>query len=203
MGLKTKLAMGLVASATGAAMMAGGTFALFSATAQNTGNTFTAGTVNVDASNSGSPAFTSTSYNFANMAPGDSGSVQLTVNNTGSLGEWVQISSISTSGNLFDATNTATDTVNSMTQTANDEPLSLTANADLSSGQGGYYIPAGGSTTITVDYSFPLQADNFYQGQTGTATLNVEAVQADNNTKGGNTAIPSSAGPGVGPTAWS
>ncbi len=196
MGLKTKLAMAVATSAAGAAMIAGGSFALFTSASANTSNTFTAGTVIVDATQAGTPVFASTDSTFSNMAPGDNGNVTLTVKNTGTLGEWVKISTIDTSGQIFDAT--TTDQNNGVA--ANNNPLALTPNYDLATGETGYYIPANGQTTITVHYNFPLGANNFYQGTTGTATINVEAVQARNNTNG---AIPTTAGPGAGPTTWS
>lgn len=197
MGLKSKLFMAVATSAAGATMIAGGTFAMFTDTSANTGNTFTAGTVVVDATQGGTPVFASDNLTFNNMAPGDSGNTTIKVMNTGTLGEWVKINSINTTGNLFDATTTSTDTVNGQTQTANNYPLALTPNADLTSGQTGYFIPAGGSTTIQLNYAFPLNAGNYYQGQTGTATINVEAVQARNNSTG---TEPTVAGAGAGPS---
>lgn len=196
MGLKTKLGLAVATSAAGAAMIAGGTFALFTATSQNTGNQFTAGTVQVDATQSGAAVFSSSDVTFNNMAPGDSGTVHLTVNNPGSLGEWVQIDGITTSGNLFATSGTANGA------SAND-PLTLTPNADLPSGNTGYYIAAGSSTTIAINYSLPLGASNFYQGQSGTAVINVEAVQARHNSNDGTSVGNYQAGVSTGPHTWS
>ncbi|KYP81359.1 TasA family protein [Ferroacidibacillus organovorans] len=204
MAIASKVALAMASSAVGAAMLAGGSFALFTSSATNTDNTFAAGTVNVDASNGNQPAFTSTSYNFQNMAPGDSGIVNLTVHNTGSLSEWVVIPStgIVTTGGIFDATTTD---MNGITNTAaNDQPLVLTPNANMTAGDTGYLLAPGSSTTIAINYSLPLAANNFYQGQTGSATITVEAIQARNNS------IDSSKNPvsypytgAVGPQSWS
>ena len=181
MAIASKVALAMASSAVGAAMLAGGSFALFTSSATNQGNTFAAGTVIVDASNGGAPVFASTNATFNNMAPGDSGTVNLTVHNTGSLSEWVVIPStgIVTTGGIFDATTTD---MNQTTNTAaNNQPLVLTPNANMTAGDTGYLLAPGSSTTIAIHYSLPSQANNFYQGQTGTATITVEAVQARNN----------------------
>lgn len=204
MAIASKVALAMASSAVGAAMLAGGSFALFTSNATNTGNTFAAGTVIVDATNGGQPAFTSTSYNFQNMAPGDSGTVNLTVKNTGTLSEWVVIpsSGIATSGAIFDATNTDWNTTTNTA--ANDQPLVLTPNANMTAGDTGYLLAPGSSTTIAINYSLPSQANNFYQGQTGSATITVEAVQARNNSvdSSGNPVSSPYTG-AVGPSSWS
>ncbi|KUO96048.1 TasA family protein [Ferroacidibacillus organovorans] len=202
MAIASKVALAMASSAVGAAMLAGGSFALFTSNATNTGNTFAAGTVIVDATNGGQPAFTSTSYNFQNMAPGDSGTVNLTVKNTGTLSEWVVIpsSGIATSGAIFASSGT-----NSVTETsANNMPLVLKPNANMTAGSSGYLLAPGSSTTIAINYSLPLDANNFYQGQTGTATITVEAVQARNNSVDSSKNPVSSPYTGaVGPSSWS
>lgn len=173
MGLKTKLAMGLVTSAAGAAMVAGGSFALFTSSATNSNNTFTAGTVVVDDVTGGT--LSSQEVNAANLAPGDGKTLTMTVKNDGTLDEWVQIDSAKTAaselGGLFGGAT----------------PLTLALDNKV------VKLAPGQTTTFNVTYSLPLAADNTYQGANGTFNVVVDAVQARNNT---NTA-------GTGPNAWS
>ncbi|MCA1055231.1 CalY family protein [Rossellomorea aquimaris] len=172
MGLKKSLGAAALAAGIGAAAIGGGTFALFTDTAANTGNTFTAGTLTLDDVSGG--AIVSQAVNFDNLAPGDSGTVSMTVENNGTLDAWVKIDDTATNasktGDLF----------------GGDTPLSLTLDTDV------VRVPAGGQTTFDVDYAFPLGADNSYQGDTGSFEVVVQAVQARNNTNGTDTA----------PNAW-
>ncbi|MCY0876983.1 MAG: TasA family protein [Firmicutes bacterium] len=213
MGLKTKLAMGLIASATGAAMMAGGTFAMFTASATNSGNTFTAGTLNLSASSS--PAFASTDTAYTNLAPGDTGKSSFTVTNTGNLTEYVGMNVQELAGNAVGNVTPP----NIFTDLSGDnDPLTLTVTVT----SGGTTVatdtvPAGGSTagtnpefvwvqakqttdTVTVSYNFPSTAGNAYQGASGIADFNLQAVQARNN---GETVSDGTATFATEPTAWS
>ncbi|QQE74838.1 SipW-dependent-type signal peptide-containing protein [Brevibacillus composti] len=160
LGLKGKFGMALASTALGAALIGGGTFALFSDTAANEGNTFTAGTLTIE-DVTGGAAFDYTVY-FDNLAPGDSENEQLTIRNTGSLDAWVAIDTdnTTTTGALFEG----------------DTPLTLTLDGDT------VLIPAGGEATFDVSYNFPLEAGNEYQEATGTASIAIKAVQARNNT---------------------
>jgi len=80
-----------------AALVIGGTFAYFSDTETSTGNTFTAGTLNLnltDTSDDGTESETVT-WVFSDIAPGASGGGQrLTVQNTGSLDGYIDLSGI-------------------------------------------------------------------------------------------------------------
>lgn len=90
MGLKTKIAMAMGTSAAGAAMLVGGSFAFFTASAQTNSNTFTAGTVSLNVDQSWSDK-SSNGVNISNLAPGDTATVSFNVKNTGSLAEWVAL----------------------------------------------------------------------------------------------------------------
>ena len=97
MGLKTKLAMAMATSAAGAAMIAGGSFAYFNESVSNTSNTFTAGSITLTPGGS----WNSTA-NLSNLAPGDNGTLgNVTLTNSGSLDEWVELEVSSNGGNLF------------------------------------------------------------------------------------------------------
>lgn len=157
MEIKKKLGMALATTALGAMLIGGGTFALFTSTASNEGNTFTAGTLTIE-DVTGGAAFSQSLY-FDNLAPGDSENAALTIRNTGSLDAFVRISGVTTSGALFEG----------------DYPLTFSYDGATA------VIPAGGTETFEISYSFPLEAGNEYQGATGTADINVQAVQVRNN----------------------
>ncbi len=98
MGLKTKLAMAFVSSAAGAAMIAGGTFAMFTTAAQNDSNTFTAGKITLDITDNSVGKIWGTTKSFGPLAPGDSQSnfQDVTLKNNGTIAEWVKISATET-----------------------------------------------------------------------------------------------------------
>lgn len=156
MNMKNALISAMMVFTIGAATVASGTFALFTAEAKNTGNSIAAGTLSI--ATAAEPVFASTNVAYTNLAPGDSGLQTIEVQNTGSLDAWVRIKSITTEGSLF----------------AGATPLSLTNNEV-------YQIPAEKKKTFTINYSFPKAADNSYQAASGTATINFEAVQVKNN----------------------
>lgn len=172
MSLKKKLAMALVTTTAGAAIMAAGSFALFTSSATNSGNTFSAGTLAVSDITSGT--LSSQEINAANLAPGDTKQMVMTVQNTGSLDEWVKIDSAATTssetGALFAGTS----------------PLTLTLDSNV------VKLTPGATQNFNVTYSLPIGADNSYQGASGTFSVKVDAVQARNNTNATND----------GPTSW-
>lgn len=169
--MKKKLGGAVLATALGATLIGGGTFALFTSSASNTGNTFTAGTV-VVTDTSGGP-IASKVVNFNNLAPGDNGSMTMTVQNNGTLDEWVKIDTAASNatksvGGLFGGTT----------------PLALSYAPDV------VKLAPGETHDFTVGYNFPVAADNSYQKATGSFSVVVDAVQAKNNTTGN------------GPTSW-
>jgi spore coat-associated protein N len=157
MSIKKKMGMALASTALGAMLIGGGTFALFTSTANNSGNTFTAGTLEVSAGN----VAVYSGATFSNLAPGDSGDATLTVTNTGSLDAFVKIDDIiNESGGLFDGgANQLQITYDTATKVA----------------------PAGGTATFDIHYYFPLDADDSYEGDTGSFDIKVKAVQVRNN----------------------
>jgi spore coat-associated protein N len=176
LGLKGKFGMALASTALGAALIGGGTFALFTDTATNNNNTFTAGKLDIsDFPDNG--VFTQT-VNFANLAPGDSENATLTITNNGTLDAWVRVdpNGTTTTGDLF----------------SGDNKLQLNLDQNV------YFVAAnGGQATLTVGYEFPKAAGNEYQGKRGTATFKVQAVQVRNNTtdSNGNGDLSDEAGP--------
>jgi spore coat-associated protein N len=170
--MKKKIALAMVSTSLGAALVGAGSFALFTAETANTNNNFTAGTLTLEDISGGPIA--SQAINFSNLAPGDNGTVTMTVKNNGTLDAWVRINQAASNatkrGDLFSGAT----------------PLQLGWDNDV------VLVPAGGTTTFDVTYLFPLAADNSYQGDTGSFNVVVQAVQARNNTNASNT----------GPIAW-
>ncbi|WCK52413.1 TasA family protein [Aneurinibacillus sp. Ricciae_BoGa-3] len=181
MSLKTKIGLALATTAVGATLAGAGTFALFTSSATNTGNTFTAGKVVIN-DTTGHAAYSSTLH-YGNLAPGDAEDATITVTNNGNLDEWVAIKDITKAADP--AAPAGTPNI-----FAGAYPLALTftegENAPVK-------IAAGNSTTLHVHYNFPSGAGNEYQGAQGIATVNIEAVQARNNETG---ATP------TGPNSW-
>jgi len=81
--MKKKILFSLMTIALVGALVGAGVFAYFNDVETSTGNTFTAGTLDltVDSEN----PWTSTKITVANMKPGDSGAVDCTLTNTGNL----------------------------------------------------------------------------------------------------------------------
>jgi len=162
MSLKKKLVMALVTTTAGATIMAAGSFALFTSSATNAGNTFTAGTVVITDKTVGT--LSSQELNAANLAPGDSKVLKMTVKNEGSLDEWVKIDNEATqatrTGALFNG--------NYATIITNDTSI--------------VRLAPGDSKVFDVTYNMPLAADNTYKATTGSFGVVVDAVQARNNT---------------------
>ncbi|MBO8157360.1 MAG: hypothetical protein H0Z32_13015 [Bacillaceae bacterium] len=157
MNLKKKLGMAIAGTALGASLVVGGTAALFTDTATNEGNTFTAGTVDIVDVTDGA-VFSATQF-IDNLAPGDSETATLTIKNEGSLDAWVQVYGATTSGDLF----------------GGDYPVQVNYDDSI------VLIPAGETATFDVDYYFPLEAGNEYQGATGNVDFQIRAVQVRNN----------------------
>lgn len=177
MGIKKRLAGAAMAAGIGVAAISGGTFALFTAEASNTGNTFTAGTV-VISDATGGAALSTTSF-ISNLAPGDNETATLSVTNNGNLDAWVAIDSATNNNNGI-----ANDNIGDLFEGAN--PLTISYDTAP------VRLAPGATATFNVGYSFPLAAGNEYQGDTGEVTFNVKAVQARNNTLAD----------GSGPIAW-
>jgi spore coat-associated protein N len=172
MGIKSKLGLALATTALGATLVGAGTFALFTSTTANAGNTFTSGTVAINDTTTGTLA--SQEINFNNLAPGDNGTLKMTVKNNGTLDVWAKIdtaaSDATKTGNLFGGST----------------PIQLTYITDV------VKLAPGTEYIFSVGYNFPLAADATYQGATGTYSIQVDAVQARNNTNSAQT----------GPVTW-
>jgi predicted ribosomally synthesized peptide with SipW-like signal peptide len=167
-----RLAMSLLTVGVVAGLVAGGTFALFSAQSENHSNTFTAGTVTL-----GEASVLSCPILPGGLAPGDDGTCSMNITYTGSLDAWIGFT-YAGSGALFGGDNPITIDNPSYVDNGNKQVVGEFAQ--------------NGTANVTLNYHFPKAAGNEYQGADGTITVNFYAVQARNNTNATND----------GPTAW-
>lgn len=144
------LLVGLLAFGIGA-----GTFAYFTSQATSGSNSFTAGTLVVEA---GAIAVTNT-CDIGNIYPGYTDDGSFTVTNSGSLPMKVKITP-NISGDLFAGSNPAI--------------------IALSNYLEGEELAAGASKVFTFDFDFPAAAGNEYQGATGSVNFTVDATQTNN-----------------------
>lgn len=148
--LASLLMIGLVLGVAGA-----GTWAIFSDDASSTGNTFTAGTLDI------STGIVTKSVGFDNIQPGDTVDITIPVDNVGSLPLKYTIST-SISG--------------TMTGGLYDPVVS-----DITVNGASYVAPQlldnGDTDTVVISVTLPLDAGNNYQGTTGILDVVFSAVQ--------------------------
>ena len=182
-----------------AALVAGFTFGLFSATQSSGANTFTAGTVTVAA---GSPA--SVTCTISSMVPGDSSSgasagsktgtpCTYNVKYTGSASAWLAVDVAVSNGStvLYDGTATClqlylkdagTSYVNGTTfAQQGGGPAALAAGTTSNLLVSTSPAANGAAVSFSLDYALPAAAGNSYQGGSTTVTLTFHAVQSGNN----------------------
>lgn len=147
-------------------LIGAGTFALFTASASNTGNTFTAGDLGISLDQqdpNGEKYFT-----INNMAPGDTNSRNFIVTNTGSLELRYDIAETLT-GDLA----------------AGPDGLKITIkDADgkvVTPGDNNIVLAPKASNVYTVTYELPKTAGNWYMDKTATLGITVNAEQTANN----------------------
>jgi len=187
-----RLAMSLLAVAAIAGLVAGGTFALFTANTTNTGNTFTAGTVTLG-------TVAETLIDVSNIAPGDFDDETYTVTYVGSLDAWLGIK-VSKTGGLLTC-----DGANSL-------------DFDVLYGSTEFEPPVGTDpvvvkkvvkdepVTFNIHWDLPSAAGNSCQGDAATAAslgIQIFAVQAKNNSEtAADVAVPYTDPTAVRPIAW-
>ncbi|WP_053366868.1 TasA family protein [Bacillus sp. FJAT-27245] len=153
MSIKKKIGGALLGTALGAALIGGGTFALFTDTATNEGNSFATGNLSIKDITGGDGR---AAFNVTNMAPGDTGNGTFKIENNGDYDVWVGIDSAEDTGGLADV-------------------LELTVPG------GAVHIPKGEAREFTISYEMDLDAGNEYQNQTATVDVEFKAVQYKNN----------------------
>jgi len=128
--LMSILMIGVVAMAAGA-----GTFAYFSDTETSTGNTFTAGTLDLKVNSGDSNVVM---FNVNDVKPGDSGSAEINLSNAGSLDGYLDINF----SNVVDNDPTLTDPEDEVDDTQGDGQGELADNLDILA-----YIDENGNST--------------------------------------------------------
>lgn len=176
MSIRKRMALGAGAVATVGAvatLVAGVTFGLFSATAQNSSPAnFTSGTVST------SHAAGDTCVIPAHVVPGDTGSCTFHVTFTGNVSSFVGLST-STTGALYDGTASDDSGANKLVVSITDGTTTFgNSTADM-------YVSTDSANptahTFTVNWSLPSGADNSYQNQSASVGLTVKAVQSAHN----------------------
>lgn len=152
MRTKTILAS-LLAVVVAVALAGAGTLALFTAETGSTGNTFTAGTLDIDVTAPGT-----WSADYSNMAPGDVVTKTLTLKNTGNLELKFAPKIPVTSGALFSGTGKA------LVSITYDDPVLLPDETE----------------DVVIAVELPLTAGNAYQNTTGDLSLTFLALQTKN-----------------------
>jgi len=165
MSLKGKLALSFATIGLVSSLVGGATFAIFTDSATNDNNTFTAGTVDISMDKPNGTKY----FNIGNIAPGDDGSAPVTVTNDGSLELRYDLDDTLT-GDLAAGANGLTVTIKDAAGNV------ITPGTDNNR-----VLAAGASETLTVEWELPLAADNQYQGDSATYGLTVNAEQTRNN----------------------
>lgn len=154
--MRTKIASSFIIMALVCALVGGATFALFTSTATNAGNTFSAGTVVVSA---GEANFTD-SVAIGNMAPGDVKTGSFVVHNGGTLAQWFKVTA-QPSGDLFNTS------VMDQAAVVVFAPITWTQ------------LAAGADATVNYTVALPIGATT--QGKSGALNFKVDAEQYANN----------------------
>lgn len=165
--LKKTMAMAMATTALGATLIAGGSFAIFTSSAQNTGNTFAAGTLKVEIDKPDGKLAVGY-FTIVNWAPGDSQIQPVVVSNKGTLDLRYDLA-LAVGGDL--GTGAHPLVITAYSDAAGTVPLSVTDRV----------LAVGGSEIVYVKVEFPKDAGNEYQGKKGTASIKVEAEQTKNN----------------------
>lgn len=174
MSIKKKIGGALLGTALGAALIGGGTFAIFTDTASNAQNTFTSGTIDI---NLGDGAWAGAAHvDIANLAPGDSGSKTVTVKNDGSLELRYDVT-----GTLAGALASNDPNGDTVADPGESNPLVVTVTPTNGGALTDRVLAPNTSETFTISYSLPKAAGNTYQAKSATYDFKVDAEQTRNN----------------------
>lgn len=157
--ITTSLLVAFLLTMVGALMIGGATVAWFTSEAENTGNSFASGTLEIDLDKPNGTHY----FDIKNIAPGDKGSSPLTVSNSGSLDLRYSFD-LTREGGLFDGK----------------APLVISiadSNGNEINPDGSRMLKPGANETFTVLWLMPFEADNSYQGQSGSLGIGVYAEQ--------------------------
>jgi spore coat-associated protein N len=172
MSLKKKIGAAMMTTAMGAALIGGGTFALFTDSATNSSNTFTAGELDINVGNE--VAFTGT---IGNLAPGDTGSQTFEVTNDGTLELRYDVAQTLENGAGTLVLGRPLEDLSLVIERSND---GLTWSA-VSPGDTNIVMAPGDKHYYKVTYTLPLAANNDYQEGSSDFQLTFNAEQTRNN----------------------
>jgi predicted ribosomally synthesized peptide with SipW-like signal peptide len=182
------------------AVVIGGTIAYFSDTETSTGNTFTAGTLNLDLtdwSDDGTQGETGTFY-FSNMYPGDKEGEPINIRNIGSLNGYIDLSNIVVTNTEGDNPESETGDIGTIGELgANLQVMvffDINANGSYNAGSDvlvytgvldgiaaayntNYPLAAGASVILRVHYELPTTTGNDVQGDIADLSFTVELNQ--------------------------
>lgn len=162
--MKKRIAMSLATIGLVSSLVGGATFALFTSSATNTGNNFTAGTVVISMDKPDGTKY----FDLNTIAPGDSGSAPVVVKNGGSLELRYDIAQ-TLDGELAAGTDGLKVTIKD------------SAGAVITPGDNNRVLAPGGTETLTVSWTLPLAAGNEYQGDSALLGITLNAEQTKNN----------------------
>lgn len=173
MSIKKKIGGALLGTALGAALIGGGTFAIFTDSATNTQNTFTAGTLDINVGEE--IAFSGT---IGNLAPGDKGSQTFEVTNDGSLQLRYDIAQALEAGAGTLVLGDATKDLKFKIEYSTDNGTTYTT---VTPGNNNIVMDPEASHLYRVTYELPQGADNPYQGGSSDFQLTFSGEQTRNN----------------------
>lgn len=168
-----------------AALVGAGTFAYFNDTESSTGNSFTAGTL--DLAVGGENPNSTPDFTLADLKPGDSGSITYTLNNVGSIDGYLDIAGVEVVNDGGVATEPEGNTTG-------DLGANITITASFAGSTSPFYtgsldgfanalynlnepLAAGGSTTLTIDWNLPGSVGNEIQGDSVTVGMTFQLDQ--------------------------
>lgn len=156
--MNTKIILSLVVIGVVSVIAVGGTVAYFSDTETSTGNTFTAGTLdlNLDGANINVVKFT-----VANAVPGASGSGTYILNNVGTTNGYIDLESISVADDDNNCTDSETDAGDVTCGPIGGGELSSNINVDLFVDANNNGIFDGGDTAIYTGSTLSGIASNY------------------------------------------
>jgi hypothetical protein len=183
LNLKVKVGLVIITVVIGASLAGVGTMAFFTSLAVNANNNFSTGTIKIELDKPNTPQ--TAYFNITNMAPGDSNVQPVTINNSGSL-QFKYNLSLTEDG--FLGTHDANHLILTAYATLDDANKGLNP---INSTQNRILDPVGtangkSSEILYIKSSLPVNANDDYQNQNGTATLTVNAEQTANNDSSNN-----------------
>lgn len=172
--MRNRILLSMLGFGLSAFLMGSATMAWFTDSTSNTDNTFTSGTIDIEATRPSE--WTGT---YSNMAPGQTISTVLTVSNAGTLTMKYRMFSAYTgdAGLAAALVLTVKDSANSTLYAG---PLSGFDLSQAFTRDGGNVVAAGGQDPLTLTVVLPTSATNAVAGKSVTVTFTLQATQPEN-----------------------